>query len=138
MKKMKMSAVIVLFCALVIPTMQSCKKYPDGPFISFRTRTERVSHSWKVDNYKRNGTDYTSTMSNYTETYTKDGDYSFSWGIFGSAGKWAFQNNDKEIGLKGVSNHSAQTLVILKLEDKEFWYYYMDGSDKNEFHMIRN
>ncbi len=136
--KLKSTILIILLAGLTIPTIQSCKKYPDGPMISLRTRTERVANTWKVDNYKRNGTDYTSTMGGYTETFTKDGNYSYSWHILGGTGKWAFQNNDKEIALTGLNNQSNYTIVILKLEEKQFWYYYMDGNDKKEFHMVQN
>jgi len=33
-------------------------------------------------------------------------------------------------------NVKTKTLTILKLEEKAFWYYYMDGTDKIEFHLI--
>ena len=42
----------------------SCKKYPDGPEFSLRTRKERLANTWKVDNYKINGTDFTSLLAN--------------------------------------------------------------------------
>src|ERR1035437_9604676 len=131
MKTKNKLSVFILLAALMIPAIQSCKKYPDGPMISFRTRTDRVANTWKVDNYKKNGTDYTSTMTGYIETYTKDGNYSYSWHILGGTGKWVFQNNDAEIRITGVSgNKSSETLYILKLEEKQFWYYYFDGNDK--------
>ena len=136
--KNKISALIILLAAIIIPTVQSCKKYQDGPMLSLRSRTERVANTWKVDNYKINGNDYTSLVAGYTETYTKDGNYYYSWGSLDGTGKWAFQNNDKEIKLTGINNQSSQTLFIQKLEEKQFWYYYMDGNDKKEFHMVQN
>ena len=132
----KVTVLVLLLASLVMTSMQSCKKYDDGPVFSFRSRAERVANTWKVDNYKVNGDDYTSLMSDYTETYTKDGNYSYNWGSLSGTGLWKFQNKDKEIALTGTSNQDNYTLVILKLEEKEFWYYYMDGSDKKEFHMI--
>ena len=135
-KQIKRVSLLILFTALLTMSFEGCKKYPEGPLISFRTRTARVAQSWKIDNAKKNGSDYTSFVTSYTETYTKGGDYSYVWGILGGTGKWAFQNSDKEIALTGVSNQSSHTLVILKLEEKSFWYYYIDGSDKYEFHMI--
>ncbi len=136
--KNKLSVLAILFIALAMPTIQSCKKYPDGPAVSFRSRTERVSNTWKIDNYKVNGTDYTSLVTGYTETYTKDGAYSYDFGVLDGTGKWEFQNKDMEIKLTGINNQSSQTLFILKLEEKQFWYYYMDGTDKKEFHLIEN
>ncbi len=137
MKTIKFLTIIILFFTVLFPSVQSCKKYPEGPLISFRSRTERVSNTWKVDNYKLNGSDLTSLVSGYIETFSKDGNYSFSWGILAGTGKWAFQNKDNEIRITGVSNKSSETLYILKLEEKQFWYYYMDGNDKNEFHLIQ-
>jgi hypothetical protein len=134
--KMKLTAIIII-SGLMLFGIQSCKKYEDGPMIDFHTRAERVANKWKVDNYKVNGTDYTSLFSDYTETYTKAGAYSYQWGILSGTGTWAFQNNDKEIKLTGTTNQNSYTLVILKLEEKQFWYYYMDGNDKKEFHMIQ-
>ena len=134
----KMSVLLTLFAGLNLLSMQSCKKYEEGPFFSIHSRTERVSNTWKVDNFKINGTDYTSLMSGYVETYSKDGNFSFSWGSLSGTGKWAFQNNDAEIKINGTSNQESQTLFILKLEEKQFWYYYMDGNDKKEFHMVQN
>ena len=116
MKSTKKTALLaILFIGLMAPTIQSCKKYPDGPVISFRSRTERVAHTWKVDNYKKNGTDYTSLMTGYTETYTKDGNYSYSWGSISGTGTWAFQNHDADIQLTGISNQGTYTLVLVLL-----------------------
>jgi len=136
--KMKISILLILLGFAMIYTFQSCKKYPDGPLISFRSRTERVSNTWKVENYKVNGNDFTSLVSSYTETFSKNGAYSYSWGILNGSGIWSFQNHDNEIKLSGSDSQSSRTLFILKLEEKSFWYYYMDGSDKHESHMILN
>jgi hypothetical protein len=115
--------------------MVSCKKYPNGPEFSLRTRTERLSNTWKIDNYKINGDDYTSLIPSYTETFTKKGLYNYSWSVFEGSGTWSFQNHDKEVKLNGTDNQASRTLIILKLEEKSLWYYYMDGNDKHEFHL---
>jgi hypothetical protein len=135
--KNKITAVLLLIAALAIPTIQSCKKYPEGPAISVHSRAERVANTWKVENYKINGTDYTSTVSDYQETYSKDGQYSFVFGAFSGSGTWAFQNDEAEIRITGINTQPSQTLFIQKLKEKEFWYYYMDGNDKHEFHLLQ-
>lgn len=132
----KTSILLLLFSSMMIIGFEGCKKYPEGPAFSLRTRTHRVANTWKVENYKVNEKDYTSLVANYTETYSKDGNYSYSWGSFAGTGTWAFQNKDEEIRLTGITNQSSYTMVILKLEEKTFWYYYMDGNDRKEFHMI--
>jgi len=131
-----------LLLALIIiwfaTTTQSCQKYADGPMFSLRSRTERVSNTWKVDNYSINGTDFTSLVSNYTETFSSNGEYSYSWGLLNGTGTWKFQNNDEEIQLTGTDNQSDRKLIIQKLEEDAFWYYYMDGNDKYEIHLVSN
>lgn len=133
---MKLTAIIIL-SGLMLFGIQSCNKYDDGPMISLNSRAERVANKWKVDNYKVNGTDYTSLVSGYSETYTKEGAYSYTWGVLSGTGTWAFQNNDAEIKITGLDNQSTVTLVIQKLEEKQFWYYIMDGNDKKEYHLIQ-
>jgi hypothetical protein len=136
--KLPIQLTLILITTSVLILGDGCSKYPDGPMLSLRSRTERVSNTWKIDNYKVNGNDYTSLLSGYTETFSKDGSYSYSWGSLSGTGKWAFQSKDEEIKLTGGSNQSTYTLVIMKLEEKQFWYYYMDGNDKKEFHMVEN
>ena len=136
MKNKIQLSVLLIFAVIMIVGVQGCKKYPEGPMISLSSRTSRVSNSWKVDNYKVNGTDYTSLVSGYTEIYSTDGNYSYKFGLLSGTGKWASQNNDLEIRVTGTDNQTSVTLFIQKLEEKQFWYYYMDGNDKKEFHMI--
>lgn len=137
MKKTFKSIAVITFFTILVFSVQSCKKYSEGPLVSFNSRTERVANTWKVDNYKFNGNDYTSLVTNYTETFTKDGNYSYNWGVISGTGTWTFQNKDTEIKITGIDNQSNVTLFILKLEEKQFWYYYMDGTDKKEYHMIQ-
>ncbi len=136
--KFRKIILVFLFAGIVITTTQSCQKYPDGPFISFRSRTERVAQTWKVSSYQKNGTDNTSLYGGYTESYSKGGAYSYSWGILSGTGTWGWADNQRDIQLNGAGNQGTYTMVILKLEQAEFWYYYMDGSDKKEFHMVPN
>jgi hypothetical protein len=136
--KIRTSILFFLLVALSVPTLQSCKKYPEDPAFSLRSRKERVANTWKVENYKINGSDYTSLVADYTETFVKSGAYSYSWGSLNGAGSWSFQNKDMEIRLNGNDDHSSRILFILKLEEKSMWYYYMDGNDKYEAHLVPN
>jgi len=137
MKNTKSLFAIVVLAVLMLVGVQSCSQYPDNNGITLVSKVDRVSKTWKVDNYKINGVDYTSLVTAYTETYTKQGTYSYQWAILGGSGTWEFQNKDAEIRITGDSNLTSRTIFILKLEDTEFWYYYMDGADKKEFHFVR-
>jgi hypothetical protein len=127
---------LIMMLMLVLPFLESCKKYEDGPLISLQSRKERVANTWKVDNYKINGTDYTSLVTGYEETFTKEGSYSYDWGLLDGSGTWSFKNKDEEIQLTGSDGHSSRLLVITKLEKDQFWYYYMENNDKYEMHLV--
>ena len=136
--KNKMSfSVIVVLSVLMLVGVQSCSQYPDNSGITLISKVDRISKTWKVDNYKINDVDYTSLVTSYTETYTKQGAYSYQWAILGGTGTWEFQNKDAEIRISGDSNLTSRTIFILKLEENEFWYYYIDGADKKEFHFVK-
>jgi len=137
MKKLKNLSVFVILAVMMFVGIQSCSQYQDNNGITLVSKADRLSKTWKVDNYKINGVDYTSLVTSYTETYTKQGAYSYQWAILGGTGTWEFQNKDAEIRITGISNQTSRTLTILKLEETEFWYYYIDGADKKEFHFIK-
>ena len=136
MKNKKSSLFIIVLVGLMLLGVQGCSKYPDNEGITFVSKLDRVTNVWKVDNYKLNDVDYTSLLAGYTETFTKEGSFSYQWAILGGTGTWAFQNKDAEIRMTGVNNQTSRTLYILKLEENAFWYYYLDGNDKKVFHMI--
>jgi hypothetical protein len=136
MKKLTAFIFVLTIGSTVLALISSCKKYEDGPMISFRTRTERLSNTWKVDNYTYNGNDLTSLYTDCTETFSKNGAYSYSCGLFDGAGTWKFQSNDEKIQLTGNDDKSNRNLKILKLEEDAFWYSTTDGSDVTEVHMV--
>ncbi len=131
----------ILFGIIVIASsLTSCKKYPDGPSISFRSRIERVANTWKMEQVMLNGSDVTSnfTNNNYTETYDKSENYSYRSTVGSGSGKWSFENNDMQIKRQGVSGQSTLDLTILRLKENSFWYKYTDGNDSYEFHLVPN
>lgn len=125
-----------LVTVLVLAVMLAgCKKYEEGPLLSLRSKNARVANTWKVEQYLLNGVDKTNEWAGYTETYTKEGAFSFSSGSIAGAGVWEWQNDKNEIKRSGISKMSSQTLYILRLKENKFWYLVRDGSDIEEFHM---
>lgn len=138
MKKIKGAkwAVGVLVLGVLLVGVQSCSQYEDNTSISLVSKTERLSRVWKVENYKVDSVDWTSLMAGYTETFTKDGAYSFQWVLLGGTATWDFQDGAAEIEITDVNNVASRTLTILRLEEKALWYYYMDGDARKEVHLI--
>lgn len=136
MKRLTFYLLALTIGSTCLALVSSCKKYEDGPMVSFRTRTARLSNTWEVDNYTVNGNDLTSLYTNCTETFSKGGAYSYSCGLFDGAGTWKFQSNDEKIQLTGNDDKSNRNLTILKLEEDAFWYSTTDGGDVIEVHML--
>ena len=121
-------------------SLTGCKKYEEGPALSLRSKTARVENTWKVESYTINGVGVTSSLTsiNYTETYDKDGSYSYNSSSGGGSGRWGFQSNEEQINRSGVSGQPTETLFILRLKEREFWYYFLDGNDRHEVHLSEN
>ena len=121
-------------------SLTGCKKYEEGPALSLRSKTARVANTWKVESFTINGVDNTSSLTsiNYTETFDKDGNYSYNSSAGTGSGKWEFQSDNEQIKRSGVSGQSTETLYILRLKEREFWYYYLDGNDRYEIHLEEN
>lgn len=146
----------IIFClgiAAAASLTFSCKKYEDGPGISFRSSDARLEGTWVLDQYLRNGQDETSQLliSNYMESYIEGGVYKRSYtepdgGSFDEIGSWEFQNDKEQIKIDGISsieltaNTSTVTtssIDILRLKKKELWYKFENGGDVHEFRMVR-
>lgn len=120
--------------------LTACKKYDDGPFISFRSKISRLENTWRVESYTVNGVDSTAVLTgiNYTETYEKSGAFSYSSTVGKSSGSWDFLLEKNDILRSGVLGQGATSKIlhILKLKDKEFWYEVVDGANVSEIHLI--
>jgi len=113
---------ITLFSALLF--MGACSKYEDGPAVSLQTKKARLSRAWVVEKYI-DGDDGEVTAGNNDDilTFYKDGNYSYTSGIFTLDGTWTFINNDEDLQTQytilGVSN--TDKVKILRLTSKELW-----------------
>ncbi|MCA6361592.1 MAG: hypothetical protein IM638_01010 [Bacteroidetes bacterium] len=152
---MKQLASLLLLTVLVL-AVPACKKYPEGPTISLRTKTARVSNEWTVEKSMRNGVDQTAAFntaySGLIETYTKDGVWTYSYtdaggNLVSGAGEWEFEDDDDDDDGDGDddprkssierenSNNLPSEIHILKLEEKEMWYWYKENNDRVEVHL---
>ncbi|MBI3520359.1 MAG: DUF5004 domain-containing protein [Bacteroidetes bacterium] len=132
-----------------------CKKYPEGPAISFRSKKERISNSWKVSELKINDVDstayYTNILHDYTLNINKSGSYTITYFVtvpnIGNitnteSGFWSFSSNKKDLNLSPSSISygnvpSSSSWQILKLYEKELWLRSFDvNGKKTEFHLL--
>ena len=59
---------IAIGFSLVAVFFSDCKKYPDGPNLSFRSRTARIATIWYIDSYLLNGSDQTAAYTTFVGT----------------------------------------------------------------------
>ena len=153
MKTIKRTLKGLLITGLAIICMTGCKKYDEGGLMG-KADKRLTANTWKLEKYLRNGNDETSSLliSNFTEQFQdggtlirnyidKDGD------PFSETGSWQFDNDKQQVNLKGVSSIeltdqtstvSTSDYNILKLKKEELWYYYDNGGDRHEFHLVPN
>lgn len=145
---MKQFAVIILGLCGSLILLEGCKKYPEGPALSLRSKKERVANTWKLDALISGGVDSTayfnSLFNDYTVSLTKSGSYNISYNIRGfsstETGDWSFSSDKEDLKItpKSItfgSVPSPSVLQITKLYEKELWLrsFYGNGVAK-EYH----
>jgi len=132
----------LIVCTAIFAAMTGgCNKYEDGPAISLRSKKKRIANTWRIEKYYVNDVEQTTAVAllgDYTVTFTKDGNYSFNTTFIDGSGTREFINDKEGIRIIVPNNLSGQDVndfTILRLKEKEFWYYYTEGSDKHEIHL---
>jgi hypothetical protein len=108
---MRKTLFLLLLPALLIPA--SCKKYDEGPYMSFWPKAERIANKWKVAKADLNGADSTNFYRTHILEFTDQGTAIYQIGNRKYFGK------DFDLDYDSLGRFSYQ---ILRLKDKEFWY----------------
>lgn len=125
-----------IFPIILVLIVSSCK-YKEGPFISFRTRTDRISNTWRFDKVEYDGVEITKNFE-FTSLNIKDnGDFTLNGGdtafiinqkFFHSfQGIWFFDVDDDNIIFvfdppPDSADGARDTWGILKLMNDEVWF----------------
>jgi len=128
------TAFVLLFFSFLL---EGCKKYPDGPAFTLRSKEERLGNNWKLDKYYENDVDKTdyfnSTFEQYALTIVKSGTYAFKYVTAGvgyqESGTWRLANDNKNWEtLSNISGASLTSYTILRLKEKSFWCSKVDSN----------
>lgn len=127
----------ILFVVAIFATvaLEGCKKYPEGPAISLRTKTARVAGKWAIEKVIVNGTDSPYDYSDISIEFTKDGKTTYTWGSLSYSGEWKFNDDKTKILQKDDDDTEWSESEILKLKNSEFWTKEVDGSTTTETHL---
>lgn len=128
-----MHGLIMVIFAVAI-TFTSCKKYEEGPALSFRSKKARVVNEWKIEYAFETSSGATTTQDYFNETweFTKDGDFfERDQGVIDKSGTWEFISDKESIQVNLISNN-PRYYTIIKLNNKEMW---LKDNDE-EYHLV--
>ncbi|MEI7596353.1 MAG: lipocalin family protein [Bacteroidota bacterium] len=96
---------ILLICtAFCILFTFSCKKYEDGPYISFKKAEPRVINKWNVSVATINGANKMADMAKYQWEFFEDKYFNISIeytdkSYYSTSGTWSLKDNNKYLEL---------------------------------------
>lgn len=125
-KTMKTKILLLCFSIAVIPFIDGCGKYEEGPAFSLSSKKGRVVNTWKFEKVfgVEKGEDLTSYYTGEYIEFKKDGSYIWTDGSSSDVGTWAFAADKEDIVLTGNGTSGGETYHIIKLKGKEFWFRY--------------
>ncbi len=142
---MKKLSTIFLVIVVVAVAISSCRKYEEGPNISFRSKKARLTNNWRVESAEVNGTEvsqdpYWAKQKHYIY---RDGKYivtiidPITLEARNVQGTWVLYDHGKKVALttKNFSGNidSTNDYNILKLYEKQLWIRNVDNSVEIHF-----
>lgn len=134
----------LLLLLSVIAILSSCKKYEDGPLISFKSRKERLAGKWLWDRMfvtengvsKETGFSFDAPITKAISVFEEGGKYKEIYYkgdslISESDKQWTWEFLEKDTKIKFGVFAIAR---ITKLTDKEFHIIWEYGSKDTEVH----
>lgn len=125
----KQHALLLLIFSIFI---FGCKKYDDGPGLSFLSVTERLTGTWDVKKWEGGGFDAFDIYDEIEMEFGSDGDWQGEYAVFGGGsddvyGNWSF-DEDKSHILIEVNNYEYEW-EIKRLTNKELWFETEDNEE---------
>lgn len=142
---MKFNALLIL-TGILIASVTGCKKYEDGPGISFRTRKERLVNDWKVNVAYAYGLDVTEDYQTFSIDIKGDGTFLAKTidemdSVHLQEGLWDFVEKDEQVRLlytEPLITPDRSYWTILRLKETELRVLTDIDSVEHEFRFIPN
>ena len=144
LKSTAFSLSTLLIFSFFLSALVGCKRYEDGPLISFRSPKARVTNDWSASLVSRNEIRETQFYCRYDLNFTKDNN--FVWFLQAAntsdtaltlyEGTWDLISDKTQIRLEFTSaetpTFSTQNLImdIVRLKEKEMWVNYLINGDR--------
>lgn len=138
----------LLFLAGIILLMPACKKYEEGPSLSFRSKEARLEGTWKYEKIFVNQKERTLSeeeekfrLSFYKEGFARK--EVFNGSITNSiSGNWYWDHRKDNIKLVfdytyfGTPMHEETLLRIIRLKNKELWLEETASKEPIQYQLI--
>ena len=123
----------IAWSVLILVVASGCRKYNEGPGLSLRSKTARVSNEWKVESAYDYKDSVTVTQDYMGETweFTKDGEFmERDNGTIEKNGTWNFTPEKDSLQVKVITD--IDSYYILRLKENEIWLRDKD----EELHLV--
>lgn len=120
-----------------------CGMYEEGPDISFRTKIERISNTWKIEQAFKDGEDISNNFNYWKVTLTPEGYFFYFFSLDNSSfninftGNWELSDDKKIIKVliqDGLNSTTIQHYEIIRLKENEMWLIRQE--DGEEWRMV--
>ncbi len=119
----------------------ACKKYEEGPAVSLRTKKARVTGSWVVAKFIKNGENIpdlkTAGYVDFIMSFYRDKTGKFTYGKFVDNFEWDFTDKKNAIKIRAIRKKKWTEYTILKLQNNEMWLRFEKEGQTRELHYVK-
>jgi len=156
MKRYSILALGFMLCLSAMFSLSACRKYEDGPSLSFSSKESRVVNDWKAVGFARNDiteiNDYENITMSFSEIAGDDeedfGDFTWTTRLkndttdWSFSAKWQFATLKKQIKLSYTDSTLNEDRLlymdILRLKKDEMWLNYQIETDYYHIRLVPN
>lgn len=137
---MKRNIIIPVLLMVALLGLESCKKYPDGPSFTIRSKKDRLANEWVIHKVYTNDVDvtaiWTTTFPDFLWNIRKDYYYELLTNGVTTEGIWALDEEKEQVIFTENGSPTPEVFDIYKLKSDELWLYRIVGGDETEMHLI--
>ncbi|MBU6324161.1 MAG: hypothetical protein KJS92_01640 [Bacteroidetes bacterium] len=115
------AAIILASLATLALSVASCKKYEEGPMVSFWPRKERIANKWQFTSVTINAKDTTRIFNDHVVEYTDKGTAIYQIGNKKYFGSWQLNNGGTDLDVS-YDSLGRMSYTILMLKEKVLKY----------------
>jgi hypothetical protein len=143
-KSLSLFIPLILLCLLA----GSCRKYEEGPDISFMSKQYRLYGYWTMEKWIENNAEQSSELQFHHQFgFAKDGTYYYSFYdppsgyTINFTGTWEFRHQKQQLVLgldDPINGMEYQVWDILRLTSKELWLETVSPGMMVQWHLTAN